>query len=313
MPEVHVSPYPAWQYRHVSESIDLDLLTTLRELLATRSVTETARRTESTQPAVSRALARLRVRFGDPLLTRVGRRLEPTPFARELAPKIDGAVTAMRRVLEPATAFDPAKERGVLTLGASDYAIASFLGPFFADLGRAAPGLVTRVSAIGSWTVGELTRGDVQLAVVPRVPIEGIEGLVMKPLIRDSFVCALREGHPAARKRLTLARYLALDHVMVGNERQNPSGVQIKLRELGRARHVGLVLPSFLAVAAHVLRSDAVAVLPVRLVEATPGLLARPTPFTLAPYPLFAAWHPRFTIDARHRWLRERLSASIRA
>ncbi len=313
MSEVHESSYASWHIRHVSETLDLDQLTTLRELLATRSVTETARRMESTQPAVSRSLARLRARLGDPLLTRVGRRLEPTPFARELAPKIDAAVTALRRVLEPATEFDPEKERGVFTFAASDYAIASFLEPFFRDLRRAAPHLVTRVSAVGNWTVGELSRGDVQLAVVPRVPVEGIEGFVMKPLVKDHFVCAMRRGHPASRKPLTLARYVALDHVTVGNDRQNPSVVQVALGKLGKTRHVALVLPSFLAVTHHVATSDAIAVLPARLVAATPGLVARPTPFALEPYQLYAAWHPRFTTDARHRWLRERLARAITA
>jgi len=295
----------------VSDDLDLDTLTTLRELLATRSVTEAARRTESSQPAVSRSLARLRARFGDPLLTRVGRRMEPTPFARELAPKIDAAVTALRHVLEPATAFDPARERGTFTLAASDYVLAAFLDPFFRTLRTRAPQLTTRVSALGNWTVGELSRGDVQLAVVPRVPVEGIESFVLRPLLRDTFVCAMRRGHPALRETLTLARYLALDHVTIGNDRQNPSVVQVALQKLGKARHVSLVLPSFLAVAQHVATSDAVAVLPAHLVRAVHGLVAQKTPFVLEPYQLYAAWHPRNTNDARHRWLRELLVASI--
>lgn len=311
MAEVHAWAWWPWQHRHVSDALDLTLLTTLRELLATRSVTETARRMETTQPAVSRSLARLRLRFGDPLLTRVGRRLEPTSFARALEPKIDAALTAMRQVLEPEAGFVPERDRGVFTMAASDYAIGSFLGPFLRDLPRAAPGLVVRVAAIGTWTVGELARGDVQLAVVPRVPVEGIESLVLKPLVTDHFVCAMRRAHPASRRPLTLARYLALDHVIIGNDRQNPSAVQVALGKLGKTRHVGLVLPSFLAAVQHVEQSDAVAVLPARLVTARRGLIARPTPFAMDPYPLYSAWHPRSTGDARHRWLRERLAASV--
>lgn len=313
MPEMHASPWLTYSLGHMTETLDLALLATLQQLLTTRSVTETARRTGSTQPAVSRSLARLRARFGDPLLTRVGRRLEPTPFAHALAPRIDEALSALRRVLEPASPFDPAEDRGLLTIAASDYACAALLGPFFRALRQRAPGATTRVTAPGPGTLGELVRGDLHLALAPRVPIDGIEGLVMRLLTRDPFVCAMRRGHPAARGRLTLARYLALDHALVGNERTSTSAGQAALSRLGKTRRVTLVLPSFLAVAAHVAATDTVALLPSTLVASHAGLVARPVPFAIEPLALFLAWHPRWTTDARHRWMRETLLASIAA
>ena len=61
------------------QDVDLNLLRTLDVLLREQNVTRAAERLFVTQQAVSGALQRLRQHFGDELLTRVGRHLEPTP------------------------------------------------------------------------------------------------------------------------------------------------------------------------------------------------------------------------------------------
>ena len=62
--------------------LDLNLLVSLQALLEERSVTKAAQRLFITQPAMSRVLQRLRVQLGDPLFTRAGNELVPTPKAR---------------------------------------------------------------------------------------------------------------------------------------------------------------------------------------------------------------------------------------
>src|SRR5262252_2110101 len=64
--------------------IDLNLLVALHALLTERHVTRAARRVRMSQPAMSRALGRLRELFSDDLLARVGRQMRPTPRAEEL-------------------------------------------------------------------------------------------------------------------------------------------------------------------------------------------------------------------------------------
>jgi len=66
-------------------SVDLNLL---EALLAEGHVTRAARRLHMSQPAVSRALARLRNLLGDELLVRVGQRMHPT---RPHRPRRSGA------------------------------------------------------------------------------------------------------------------------------------------------------------------------------------------------------------------------------
>jgi DNA-binding transcriptional LysR family regulator len=288
-------------------TVDLPLLMALQQLLETRSVTDAARRCGTSQPSMSRTLTRLRRLFDDRLLVRVGRRLEPTAVARSLAPRVDDAITAVRRVFVPVEPFDPGRERFSFTVAASDYAVVAVLLPQLAQLREQAPGLSLRIVPARAQTVGELARGEIELALGPRAPIEGIEALVMRPVLQDTLVCALRPGHPAAGLPLTLERYLALEHVVVGTDRPQPSAVHLALHRGGHTRKVALVVPSFLAAAAVVASTDLVAALPSQvLARCGHPLVCRPLPVELEPLELCVAWHPRWSSDPRHRWLRER-------
>jgi DNA-binding transcriptional LysR family regulator len=63
-------------------SLDLNLLVALDALLLEANVSRAAMRIGLSQPAVSHALQRLREALGDPLLVRVGARMELTPRAQ---------------------------------------------------------------------------------------------------------------------------------------------------------------------------------------------------------------------------------------
>ncbi|MDX9875356.1 MAG: LysR family transcriptional regulator, partial [Spongiibacteraceae bacterium] len=65
--------------------LNLNLLVALDVLLEEQSITRAAERLHMTQSAASGVLARLRDYFQDELLVQVGRKMVPTPYARELA------------------------------------------------------------------------------------------------------------------------------------------------------------------------------------------------------------------------------------
>ena len=67
-------------------NIDLNLLRVFDAIFELRSVTRTAERLSLTQSAISHALGRLRLAFGDPLFVRHPAGLQPTARAMEIAP-----------------------------------------------------------------------------------------------------------------------------------------------------------------------------------------------------------------------------------
>ncbi|MDB5219334.1 MAG: Transcriptional regulator, LysR family protein [Myxococcaceae bacterium] len=293
-------------------TVDLPLLVALEQLLESGSVTAAARRLGTTQPSMSRMLARLRAAFEDPLLVSVGRRMEPSARARELRPRLEAALRAMRELFEPEGAFAPERERRTLRVAASDYATVVVLKPWIRRLRVEAPGVVVRVEPAGPESVDRLAGGEIDLAIAPRAPIEGMEQFVFRKVLDDRLVCVLRTGHRRRRRSLSLADYLALEHIVVSNARSNVSAVQLALHRLRKTRRVVLAVPSFLAALAAVAESELAAALPEKLVRREGrGVEMHRLPFDVEPMSLHLIWHPRRTTDVAHRWVRDGIVAAL--
>lgn len=86
-----MSPSPA-QIKHKQaimneiklDRIDLNLMVTVDVLMSERSVTRVAGKLHKTPSVISHALNSLRKQLGDPLMVRMGDRVEPRPFALRL-------------------------------------------------------------------------------------------------------------------------------------------------------------------------------------------------------------------------------------
>ena len=94
--------------------MELQILRWYREVADGATVTETAERARITQPALSRALARLETEVGTPLLTRSGRTLTPTPAGRTFAKHVgqvldqyDLGLRAVAELVDPAHGLVP--------------------------------------------------------------------------------------------------------------------------------------------------------------------------------------------------------------
>ena len=94
--------------------MELQVLRWFREVADGATVTETAERARITQPALSRALARLEGEVGTPLLTRSGRTLTPTPAGRmfkqhadQVIDQYDLGLRAVTELVDPAHGLVP--------------------------------------------------------------------------------------------------------------------------------------------------------------------------------------------------------------
>jgi DNA-binding transcriptional LysR family regulator len=281
-----------------------DLLPALLALLETESVTLAARRMHVGQPAMSRTLEKLRETTGDALLVREGRRLVRTRRASELLPELGGLLAAAERVLSPAGAFQPASARGVVRLGLGDDMQAVLVAPLLARLRREAPGLDIRIRPLHADSAQEASRGVIELAVMPDVrqqyALAGISELVLRPVYTRSFITVSRK-----KQKLTLASFLAADHVLVSPQGNEGGYVDDALRLGGQQRRVAVTVPGFLAALSLVQSSDLLATLPDDIVLAlAPALQRYACPVATPQLDMCLVWAARFTHDARHSWLR---------
>lgn len=97
--------------------IDLNLLTVLLVLKREGSVSRAAEKLHLGQPAVSNALARLRVMFSDPLFVRTAKGMEPTPRAEALIAELGPLMAQMQNVLFQPASFTPSEATHVFGWG----------------------------------------------------------------------------------------------------------------------------------------------------------------------------------------------------
>src|SRR5262245_38680915 len=121
-------------------SVDLNLLVALDALLEERHVSRAALRVGLSQPAMSNALARLRAAFGDNLLVRTPRGMEPTARGLELAGRVRQVLRQIERVMVPDAGFDPRQCEHRFVLRLSDLLSRLFLPGVTSALLREAPG-----------------------------------------------------------------------------------------------------------------------------------------------------------------------------
>ncbi|MBV9078343.1 MAG: LysR family transcriptional regulator [Methylobacteriaceae bacterium] len=284
--------------------LDLNLLVLLDSLLEHRNVTQAARAANISQPAMSRALGRLRATLKDPLLARGVAGLVPTPRALALQVQLRRTLAEIRDLVAP-QAFDPAAWSGQVTLSATDHQTIMLLPELVARLARETPGLDLKVLPFTRDMLDELRDGRVQLSfgiaeqALPR-------GLRSAALFRDVFVTLMRRGHPAAAD-WTLARFVGLDHVLVTVMGDGRGALDDELDRLGMRRRLALRLPHFYAAMAVVARSDRVVTLPRTMaMRFAPGfdLVALPPPIERPPFTVTVIWPDALDSDPGIAWLR---------
>lgn len=289
--------------------LDLNLVRALDALLAERHVTRAAARLSLTQSAASRALARLREELGDPILVRgPSGALLPTARAEQLAPVVRRALEELAAAWRGET-FDPKTSQRRFTVSGADYAELVLLPGLTARLAELAPEVSLSFVPMPGDLAGALASGEVDALLVPGAL--GGAGLYQRHLFDESFVVAMRAGHPAASGKLTLDRFCALSHLLIA-PRGNPGGaVDNALAAMGRRRHVAVSVPHFL-VAPHVIAaSDLVITMAMRMVAVFSTmfeLVTRAPPLPVPGFSIHLQWHERTHSDAGHRWFREQLA-----
>ena len=286
---------------------DLPMLISLDALLTEQNVTRAASRMNISQSTLSGHLARLRGMFGDPLLvpSETGRGMVPTERALALRPKLAVALAALRDALAEPLLFDPATSNRTFVVVANDSVFTILALDVMAEIMRIGnAGLRMAVlPASDHKLVERMAHGEVDLFLgdIDKMP----DTLKARFLLSDDFVLAQRRAHPRGTGAPSLDEYCSLSHVVVSSRGNFSTPLDDVLEALGRRRHVGATVPSYNQVALVLAHTDGVASLPRRLLKRyTEFVDLLELPFSVPPFRLAMAWHPRAQEDAGAAWLR---------
>jgi DNA-binding transcriptional LysR family regulator len=163
----------------------------------------------------------------------------------------------------------------------------------------------------------ELRNGALDLAIgYFRDARQLAPGLVMESISEENNVVVARRGHPMWKGKLTLDRFVRLDHAAVIYRNQLWGLIDNELATKGLRRRLRLALPHCLSVLHAVSTSNLVACIQESVVLAFGtglNLRSRPEPLGLPPFVLRMVWHRQRDNDSAHVWLRKLLATELGA
>src|SRR5450631_1395175 len=300
------------------KSIDLNLLVAFDALMSERSVSRAAAKLGITQSALSHALKRLRIMFGDPLMRRGPRGMEPTERAISLQQPMNGILANIHSIISTKLAFDPARTKRTFKLSMSDAMSVEALPLIVRRLRKCAPNIDLLISSSGPRDAcARVANDEIELAI--GVFPHKQEEFRNRELYSDTLVCVADRKHPLLKHgRMDEKSYLASPHVTVAPNLD--SGVQLDdiFAAMGLARRVVATVPHYIAVPALIRGTDLIAHTRRRLVNvlrisSNLVVFRIPVPIRIPELSFEQIWHPRYEGDPGHRWLRDLIMDAVAA
>ncbi|MEV8378828.1 LysR substrate-binding domain-containing protein [Kribbella sp. NPDC056861] len=296
------------------EELDLNLLRVFDALIDTSSVNEAALRLHLSQSATSHALGRLRRAMNDPILVRAGRRLVPTTFALDAAPRVRNLLATAATLRVSPELDDPRSWERTFAIRLNDGLI-PVLAPRVTRLVTAsAPGVRIRFVRQDSKDPDQLRDGslDLDVGVVGPPPPD----VFTERLFTDRFVAAV-----AADSALGQAAELSVDdlcrypHISSSRRGLARGPLDDALKRDGRSRRVTAVVPSYAVGALIALEQDVICLVPLtvarHLVDRAVPLRWHEVPYHLPEADVELRWHRRADTDPASRWLRARIREAV--
>lgn len=288
-------------------SVDLNLLTIFDAVITEQNLSRAAAHIGMSQPAISAALARLRLVLKDELFVRTGRGVRPTPKALELQQPIRDILNQISATLAPSHLFDPSTTQKTFCIASIDYGGITVI-----------PALLEHLQALGSsarinvWPQYEVDLrekmrfGQVDF-VIDNTPItdSDFSSIVLN---KEKPWCLVRRGHPDIHKTLSLQQFLRAGHIVLYPQGDRVSQLDEYLIQQDIRRNHAMKVPSFFNMPYLVQTSDLICCLPERVAHHFAALhdlaiLPVPLPDWVAHY--YLMWHTRTNQEPAHQWLRD--------
>ncbi|WP_221938870.1 LysR family transcriptional regulator [Mycobacterium sp. KBS0706] len=292
-------------------SVDLNLLVALEALLEQRNVTHAGQRVGLSQPAMSRALARLRGMFNDDLLVRTSAGPTLTARGEQLRARLPSALGVIREILV-SRSFRPEEAKSKVTVAMPEHQALVLLPRLLPRLRLRAPNLDLVVSPLLAGSLKRLESGEIDLAIgqVDGTP----SGFFRRTLYTDRFVCLLRRDHPSLQHEWTADRFLALRHAVISPGAEGGFGqIYDAIANLNLPDRDPLIVPNVMAAPMMVAESDLVLTVPRRVAMRAAAMLPLTVvepPVELPSYEVSLIWHERHHRDAEHGWTRSEIAAA---
>ncbi len=288
--------------------LGLHHLQVLEVLLREHSLTRAAKVLNVTQPALSKTLAQLRRYFADPLFVRVALRMQPTSRALQLRAPVGAILDRVRMLRTQHVPFDPRTASRTFTFCVVDAGVIKLLPALVNHLLEEAPRVRLRTIQLDARHLEPwLESGNLDFAMGSFPTLT--KGTRRQLLWTESYVSAVRGGHPRLRSRPTLEAFAAEKHVLVSTLGTGHAHQRAE-RAIEAAVPPGNIVcrvPMFIGAAVLAKHTDAVATLPLSIATVLAhdlDLKIIHPPIKLPRIDIYQYWHERFHREPANQWIR---------
>lgn len=299
--------------RRILDRFNLNLFFALDAILNSATLTEAARKTHLTQPALSVSLKKLRGVFGDELVVYQGGETRLTALALALQPRVRQILRASREVIDLSPTFDPATDEGPVRIVAPDVVELTILGPLLARIANGAPMMKVESAAFAYTSVDTLFRQPLDIAIVAE-PFASSH-FARETLFHETMSCMVwRDGRYGAG--LSETAYLAGRHVSINYPAERPAHpVGAALQHMAEGHNIVARASSYTTLPHAIIGTDLI----MTTLTSYARLCASMLPVTVLPVPVatptidfVAQWQPYRASEPIIGWLLENIRAVAR-
>ncbi|MBD1573188.1 transcriptional regulator LeuO [Vibrio sp. S17_S38] len=287
--------------------VDLNLLTVFDAVMQEQNITRAAQYLGMSQPAVSNAVARLKVMFNDELFMRHGRGIQPTQRARQLFGPLRQALQLVRNEL-PNSIFLPETSERTFKLAVCSPSDIRFAPRIMSGVAEKAPSIQLHLDAECDSNLTEKLRYQEVDFVIDYARFDA-PGYSSTEIFSDELVVVVSASHPRIGSEITEQEFLAEKHATLSKLNGISSfSERVYGTESGcQASYQGTGLANVLYV---VSQSELVTVVPRWLMDIMPNRAN----YKILPYPFennkaagYLSWHESSEKDKGHIWMRDQL------
>ncbi|WED22163.1 transcriptional regulator LeuO [Vibrio sp. JC009] len=286
--------------------VDLNLLTVFDAVMQEQNITRAAQNLGMSQPAVSNAVARLKVMFNDELFMRHGRGIQPTQRARQLFGPVRQALQLIRNEL-PCSIFSPETSSRLFKLAICSPCDVRFAPKVLSGINEVAPNIQLRMDADIDSNLAEKMRYQEVDFVIDYARFEQ-QGFSSTEIFSDELVVVASSRHPRLGNAITQSGMLQEKHAKLSKANGVRSFSEQAYRDIEvDAAYKGTSLSNVLYV---VSQSELITIAPRWLVESSPDrdqLKVLTFPLANKKISGYLSWHESSEKDKGHIWMRDQL------
>ncbi|WIL76811.1 LysR family transcriptional regulator [Vibrio vulnificus] len=296
------------------KNTDLNLIPIFVTIFEEQNLSKAAARLDISQPAVSKALARLRDIYDEPLFHRSPSGVEPTSFAVDIYPAMLTAFKNFTSTLSASSEFEAKVSNRIFSIACVSVASYELMPQLLKQIRQHAPNISLEVHPLFTEDYESdlrLQRYDLIIDMAPR----GWTPLKVEPIFSERLMVVCCADHPRIADACSVAQFLAEEHVVVSRWHARKSLMSAEdIADLAQ-RKIAYRASGALEMLPVIHGSEYIGMLPestINAFAATYNIKAVSLPFDHDVYDLCAIWHPSRSSESAHQWLRNQLKAAVK-